>query len=131
MSRSFFKHIQKHPFVTSISRQIQQASIDRVLRQEFFRQRMVEDRMTGLEFREKLTYTRFEPSYLSCEQHCGSLIDELGPCGVINPADIDVLRENQLLYRLQNSDTLLRIQDRKSTRLNSSHRCISYAVFCL
>src|SRR5437879_8151009 len=25
----------------------------------------------------------------------------------------------------------LRFQDRKSTRLNSSHRCISYAVFCL
>src|SRR5437762_1327719 len=24
-----------------------------------------------------------------------------------------------------------RIVDRKSTRLNSSHRCISYAVFCL
>src|SRR5437762_5134387 len=24
-----------------------------------------------------------------------------------------------------------RLQDRKSTRLNSSHRCISYAVFCL
>src|ERR1017187_10888370 len=24
-----------------------------------------------------------------------------------------------------------RNQDRKSTRLNSSHRCISYAVFCL
>src|SRR5437763_15269973 len=24
-----------------------------------------------------------------------------------------------------------RRQDRKSTRLNSSHRCISYAVFCL
>src|SRR5437879_3674154 len=23
------------------------------------------------------------------------------------------------------------IEDRKSTRLNSSHRCISYAVFCL
>src|SRR5437879_9523198 len=28
--------------------------------------------------------------------------------------------------RGKNSD-----QDRKSTRLNSSHRCISYAVFCL
>src|SRR5437762_7993129 len=27
-------------------------------------------------------------------------------------------------------DVLLR-RDRKSTRLNSSHRCISYAVFCL
>ena len=26
---------------------------------------------------------------------------------------------------------LLRKEDRKSTRLNSSHRCISYAVFCL
>src|SRR5437762_4198647 len=26
---------------------------------------------------------------------------------------------------------LLRARDRKSTRLNSSHRCISYAVFCL
>src|SRR5437879_6905192 len=25
----------------------------------------------------------------------------------------------------------LQAQDRKSTRLNSSHRCISYAVFCL
>src|SRR5437763_12976608 len=26
--------------------------------------------------------------------------------------------------------TLLGVGDRKSTRLNSSHRCISYAVFC-
>src|ERR1017187_10725626 len=25
----------------------------------------------------------------------------------------------------------VRVKDRKSTRLNSSHRCISYAVFCL
>src|SRR5437879_12406798 len=25
----------------------------------------------------------------------------------------------------------LKVVDRKSTRLNSSHRCISYAVFCL
>src|SRR5437879_13913708 len=28
------------------------------------------------------------------------------------------------------ADALL-VRDRKSTRLNSSHRCISYAVFCL
>ena len=27
--------------------------------------------------------------------------------------------------------TQQQITDRKSTRLNSSHRCISYAVFCL
>src|SRR5437764_4193696 len=31
--------------------------------------------------------------------------------------------------RLRGQD--LRERDRKSTRLNSSHRCISYAVFCL
>src|SRR5437762_14227009 len=29
------------------------------------------------------------------------------------------------------NDDLSRNSDRKSTRLNSSHRCISYAVFCL
>src|SRR5437764_11441069 len=34
-------------------------------------------------------------------------------------------------YKVQSGDTLTKIADRKSTRLNSSHRCISYAVFCL
>src|SRR5437762_6999127 len=29
------------------------------------------------------------------------------------------------------SPTIMMEKDRKSTRLNSSHRCISYAVFCL
>src|SRR5437762_9971069 len=29
------------------------------------------------------------------------------------------------------SDPIKHVIDRKSTRLNSSHRCISYAVFCL
>ena len=28
-------------------------------------------------------------------------------------------------------EMIQRLEDRKSTRLNSSHRCISYAVFCL
>src|SRR3712207_7236090 len=36
------------------------------------------------------------------------------------------LYEHQLLVR-----ALLELQDRKSTRLNSSHANISYAVFCL
>src|SRR2546426_9240018 len=31
----------------------------------------------------------------------------------------------------ENAPTLGRLQDRKSTRLNSSHLVISYAVFCL
>src|SRR5436189_1752128 len=29
------------------------------------------------------------------------------------------------------TDEQRQVRDRKSTRLNSSHRCISYAVFCL
>src|SRR5437879_11411389 len=37
------------------------------------------------------------------------------------------------LFKLEEEESLklLRMEDRKSTRLNSSHRCISYAVFCL
>src|SRR5437762_12911245 len=37
-------------------------------------------------------------------------------------------RRKAKFYRLTKAG---RRQDRKSTRLNSSHRCISYAVFCL
>src|SRR5437762_8697947 len=33
--------------------------------------------------------------------------------------------------RLGSAEALASLEDRKSTRLNSSHRCISYAVFCL
>src|SRR5437879_13208210 len=33
--------------------------------------------------------------------------------------------------RLASSSPKTKPTDRKSTRLNSSHRCISYAVFCL
>src|SRR5437762_10678130 len=34
------------------------------------------------------------------------------------------------IRRLQTLDGPISSTDRKSTRLNSSHRCISYAVFC-
>src|SRR5437879_8109739 len=34
-------------------------------------------------------------------------------------------------FRLPCMSTYMSLGDRKSTRLNSSHRCISYAVFCL
>src|SRR2546426_6330284 len=40
-----------------------------------------------------------------------------------------VLRRRRELQRLPDSDAATR--DRKSTRLNSSHLVISYAVFCL
>src|SRR5437879_8185416 len=36
-----------------------------------------------------------------------------------------------LWYRDGDKWAVQKIIDRKSTRLNSSHRCISYAVFCL
>src|SRR5437763_11444906 len=32
---------------------------------------------------------------------------------------------------IQSFELFAKVPDRKSTRLNSSHRCISYAVFCL
>src|SRR5437762_5997061 len=47
-------------------------------------------------------------------------------------ADCDVV--HQLVQRAQPRERhhlRRRRKDRKSTRLNSSHRCISYAVFCL
>src|SRR5437762_8978461 len=37
----------------------------------------------------------------------------------------------RLVRRPRRQGTWSSDQDRKSTRLNSSHRCISYAVFCL
>src|SRR2546427_3001416 len=57
--------------------------------------------------------------------------------------DIEVQAESQMQSRLALSkdsavgfdplefDRFTRVQDRKSTRLNSSHSQISYAVFCL
>src|SRR3712207_8568088 len=38
---------------------------------------------------------------------------------------------SQLFREPQRADKRLRLRDRKSTRLNSSHANISYAVFCL
>src|SRR5437879_10570749 len=40
-------------------------------------------------------------------------------------------RELQEFYLPLLSGMIGPVTDRKSTRLNSSHRCISYAVFCL
>src|SRR5437764_6412030 len=45
-------------------------------------------------------------------------------------AMIDKLRLNPADYTIVNAPQPV-LRDRKSTRLNSSHRCISYAVFCL
>src|SRR5574340_857211 len=46
--------------------------------------------------------------------------------GIVNKAEIDVFFWNSLAFLM-----IQRMLDRKSTRLNSSHQKISYAVFCL
>src|SRR3712207_7124727 len=45
-----------------------------------------------------------------------------------SPVPAQTTRKDRFLVSL---DSLVRRQDRKSTRLNSSHANISYAVFCL
>src|SRR5437762_7216614 len=59
-----------------------------------------------------------------------------GSCGEYARVVREARRERKavlLLVRRADADVPLALGagDRKSTRLNSSHRCISYAVFCL
>src|SRR5207244_12123620 len=57
-----------------------------------------------------------------------------GPAGVEQAAVQPLLALDRLLVetaRVQLARQLSRLLDRKSTRLNSSHQIISYAVFCL
>src|SRR5437879_10841051 len=49
----------------------------------------------------------------------------------VRPEAIGALHLGRLLRGRRRRLSRRRRQDRKSTRLNSSHRCISYAVFCL
>src|SRR5437762_14371485 len=46
---------------------------------------------------------------------------------------LEVLAEHGIRFTILSPRQAGRVRprDRKSTRLNSSHRCISYAVFCL
>src|SRR5256885_10808215 len=46
-------------------------------------------------------------------------------------ADALKLTERQLRERTRKLARIAKVEDRKSTRLNSSHLVISYAVFCL
>src|SRR5438876_8014424 len=50
--------------------------------------------------------------------------------GLARPVDGKVLYRGQALYGVLGAAAMV-FQDRKSTRLNSSHPSISYAVFCL
>src|SRR5437762_8843188 len=66
-------------------------------------------------------------------------VDNTNPLAYGMPDHADFFFDASPAFRLRpganavawyDSETPLR-RDRKSTRLNSSHRCISYAVFCL
>src|SRR5437660_12802528 len=46
-------------------------------------------------------------------------------------ADLEAMRDPELVQRWNTLATVRERVDRKSTRLNSSHVAISYAVFCL
>src|SRR5437764_2787097 len=54
---------------------------------------------------------------------------EKDSCGVGFIANIKGQKSHQIVADALS--ILCNLEDRKSTRLNSSHRCISYAVFCL
>src|SRR5437764_5331468 len=59
------------------------------------------------------------------------LLDQLGLsrrfAAICGADTFGVQKPDPTIFR----ETVARATDRKSTRLNSSHRCISYAVFCL
>src|SRR5437764_6417835 len=59
-----------------------------------------------------------------------ALASDLAELEVIAVNDGSTDRSAQILAGIDDP-RLSTVQDRKSTRLNSSHRCISYAVFCL
>src|SRR5437764_9468164 len=50
---------------------------------------------------------------------------------ILNDTAANEVLVNNALERGRVARLVPRPLDRKSTRLNSSHRCISYAVFCL
>src|SRR5690348_17518825 len=69
-------------------------------------------------------------------EHVGVLVEVEGPNLVHDPADPRVVLHNRVgvlafRHRLQLELRRRHVRDRKSTRLNSSHPSISYAVFCL
>src|SRR2546429_5232542 len=71
-------------------------------------------------------YTTLFRSRQFCEQSAGWMASEWHR----EPADGQPVQRNRSGSELHRIESL-RLRDRKSTRLNSSHGYISYAVFCL
>src|SRR5688572_31539368 len=80
-------------------------------------------------------YTTLFRSAIRCEEH-RSVADLLRSTPALEREVLlhlfDPLRVEHTLFReLEEHPRLYHAEDRKSTRLNSSHSQISYAVFCL
>src|SRR5437879_9328597 len=82
--------------------------------------------------------TLFRSRVLKLPSGCGCGLPEGGPgcLGIVLSQGEDALQDEQQRLRRRVGNRLGDVEaplrtDRKSTRLNSSHRCISYAVFCL
>src|SRR5437762_5207981 len=80
-----------------------------------------------------LTQSGLSRQLLDLETRLGlPLFHRLGKRMVPTPAGERLLAAaRRALPQLSDVEEEMRRLDRKSTRLNSSHRCISYAVFCL
>src|SRR5258708_39956527 len=52
------------------------------------------------------------------------------PCSIASPLRLSVLSSRIQQVRPERTERRSGLADRKSTRLNSSHQIISYAVFC-
>src|SRR3712207_8255265 len=72
-----------------------------------------------------------EPPHQRFRRGAGLADGEERPDRLADPADPGERRRSDLHRRSSRRLLLRRVADRKSTRLNSSHANISYAVFCL
>src|SRR5690606_41305754 len=70
------------------------------------------------------------PEGLGFAVNDGSMRD-LGALAMLTHRDLDIAADGSFRLTLDDTPAAGRRKDRKSTRLNSSHVKISYAVFCL
>src|SRR5687768_2028821 len=73
------------------------------------------------------------PGYAPTEVQIAGVVHEYSTLDGVREDVVDILLNLKgVVFRLHNrAEAILSLKDRKSTRLNSSHGYMSYAVFCL